>query len=291
MLQLNKMNKELEIIKQFEPSVDEIVARGGMAAVSKYNNDNWIRLPIDGLMCVTRSPSIGGFSFLLLIINQHSSHNFKMEINGDLEIRNLTSFLMLKKSDEEVYCIQFYDNSKQEGFCQELQFLVNRIKSIEAAKRAALAEKKDDGNVVTIYGDDFVKKFPNVEGARKINFFKIYDAKGENLTAETMPVSDLYSPESVQTAGAAKDRSPNNILSHSFALGAAAAATAANQGQAGRPAAGAANVRLPSAGQPGVARPNELTKEDLKNTLIYLLENNNDFINKIHTAYRSMVKK
>ncbi|KAJ6225821.1 hypothetical protein RDWZM_004366 [Blomia tropicalis] len=130
MVDLNELSINLRALRKIDDNIREILFTAGQVAIYYFNSDDdtgkWQRKEIEGALFFVRRSVQPEHAFV--VINKLSTINLVQKITKDFETNIQPPYLMFKNTEDEIYCIWFYDqnnctllNSKIEEIISELK--------------------------------------------------------------------------------------------------------------------------------------------------------------------------
>ncbi|XP_054161488.1 mRNA-decapping enzyme 1A-like [Oppia nitens] len=316
----------LRSLKQIDRNIDEIISLCGQCAVYKFSKDNaeWERKEIEGSMFIVHRLPPDEYSFV--VINRLNTTNMLQTIDRNFDINITLPYLLYKNTLNEIFCIWFYDENDCKKFSQQLNNIINKLsnesnsstqlndifkklcpvttmatvdnngdESHKLASNGGHNGQRSQTQVSTHVSTQIVNQTPTA----KINKMSLRVHDLFQTAGQTMPVipteAFVQNPEDLDDDVITPAMLTNQSSKTNAKEIGVQSSTVLNQ-----PQTMALNVNtsynqnfLPQlmVNKDKVPPSGVLSMEQLKQTLVYLLQNDADFLHSIHTAYVNGVQK
>lgn len=331
MVDLNDDSINLRALRKIDNQIGEILFSAGQVAIYYYNIDEvsgaetnggegpdgdgkWQRKEIEGALFFVRRTSQPEYAFV--VINKLNTINLVQKITKDLETSVQLPYLMYKNTESEIYCVWFYDKDQCVILNQKI------IEVIEKMKKEPLPHLMNNFNGINSgqihpAQADILKKILSMDNKNSVNVLGL-EMETQKLQISKPVVSinpstaELVKPVAQRRSVNLKDLFESTITAK---VPAAAAAAAATRSAVEKPSPMMKTSMMnhepivkgnlptenitscPDTNSNSVHKgkdsehPLYLTMEQLKKSLVYLLQNDADFLHSIHTTYVEVIKK
>jgi hypothetical protein len=317
----------LRTLKCIDDTIDEILQFGGQVAVYKFSFhlNEWERKEIEGSMFVISRKVKPNYAFV--VINRLNTTNMFQTIGHNLDTKLQVPYLLYKNANNEIFCIWFYNESDCLNVGHKLQDIITKLSQENSQSHAPTEEQmnqhKNDifKRLLSVDLNSDEKSHRNSSALhsngqncqqiqiqrRSLQVKDLFESQMASLTITSKPtlpqestqpqpqpqqnfddclLNDVITP-AMLTDQRSKPNEPSNTLVQSqspiiFAPPQQPVLTTTAFGHNYKPI-------VQSADRSQTVQT--LTMEQLKQTLIHLLQTDADFLHSIHNAYIAAVKK
>lgn len=309
----------LRSLRQMESTIDQILLNCGQCAVYKFSNtsNEWERKEIEGSMFVVHRQTPQQ-SYAFVVINRLNTTNMLQTIDRNFDINQTVPYLLYKNSQNEIFCIWFYNENDCKNFGQSLQKIIDKLSEEnnhqsqpDILKKLFQMDLNDERSPLRNHSNGTaVIRTPATTGPtgqpQKISL-QVHQLFEHTMAAQSVPqlpvipseahnledslLNDVITPAMLTSQARAKppESEPNALpLSQSpMTLG-------------GHPQVSISAIPVNPVythnyigigKEKPAGQPNHLTMEQLKQTLVHLLQNDADFLHSIHSAYVNAISK
>ena len=301
-------------------------------AVYKFSNasNEWERKEIEGSMFVVHRQTPQQ-SYAFVVINRLNTTNMLQTIDRNFDINITIPYLLYKNSQNEIFCIWFYNENDCINFGQSLQKIIDKLSEennqhnntqpdilkklfqmdLNNDERSVLRGHTNGGAVGRASGPSngptgqpqklslqVHQLFEShTMSAQSVSQLPVIPSEAQNL--EDSFLNDVITPAMLTSQTRVitvkpPDADSINILPHPQSPMTAMSTCAQIQTSAPIPVnhVYTHNFNLPVASKDkSLGQANHLTMEQLKQTLVHLLQNDADFLHSIHSAYVNGISK
>ena len=309
----------LRSLKQMDAHIDEIVLSCGQCAVYKFSNSSneWERKEIEGSMFVVHRQIAPNYGFV--VINRLNTTNMFQSIDHNFDINITIPYLLYKNSKNEIFCIWFYNENDCKNFSERLQQIIAKLSEVnnhllqtqsnpnDILKKLFTmdinAEERGLSQRTQLNGQNSRMPIqPTVSAQPQKLSLQVHQLFESHMGAQAMPaipseaqtledpiLSDVITPAMLTNQSSKPKAIPNESLS----LVQSQSPIAFSQQSIGVTNTSVYNqTYLPlMVSKDNSKGPSPLTMEQLKQTLIHLLQSDADFLHSIHSAYIQAIKK
>lgn len=317
----------LRTLRQIDESISSILLFGGQVAVYKYSFgiNEWERKEIEGSMFVIERKVIPNYGFI--VINRLNTTNMFQLIAHNMDTKVQVPYLLYKNAINEIYCIWFYNEMDCVHVSDKLQFIVNKLQTQENSqsndnKGLTCGQSKND--ILKRLLSVELNSSDSDKLQRNTTIVSNILANGQTLIPtqsqpqrRSLQVKDLFESQMASLSIASKPELPVELSQHNFddCLILNDVITPAmltdhnsksktnttetlntlllNQKTTQSPIPFtpiATNYLSNSVSEKSGGIPS-LTMEQLKQTLVHLLQNDADFLHSIHNAYIASINR
>lgn len=297
----------LRALQKMDPTIKDILQEFGQVAVYYYTeNKKWERKNIEGPLFFcrrTRNPT----DFAFVVINRLNTQNLFQELFVGLETSVTSPYFMYKSQDDDILCIWFYEEKNATAFedyikktmellkpsdkpttsSEILQMIMKQYKNKEgesdAGRRLLLNDELPRHQMNSSTLSNYFSSSLNFNGTSSLKSLNqsngeignVKPIKQELAQPGDNPRQSLVIVPSKETNSVNR---LNNVIS-------------TNTTDCPKPMSSLPHALAAKLHKTNSDGPLHLTMEQLKQTLVYLLQNDADFLHTIHTAYVSQIKK
>lgn len=331
MVDLNDDSINLRALRKIDNQIGEILFSAGQVAIYYYNIDEnsgaetnggegldgdgkWQRKEIEGALFFVRRTSQPEYAFV--VINKLNTINLVQKITKDLETSVQLPYLMYKNTESEIYCVWFYDKDQCVILNQKIIEVIEKMKKEPLPHLMNNFNGINSGQIQHPAQADILKKMLCMDNNKNsVNALELETQKlqiSQPVVSIIPSAAELVKPVAQRRSVNLKDLFESTITSK---VPAAVAAAAASRTVVEKPSPLTktpmmnhepivkANlptdnlIPIPETNSNSVHKgkdselPLYLTMEQLKKSLVYLLQNDADFLHSIHTTYVEAIKK
>ena len=331
MVDLQDDSINLRALRKIDDNIKEILFSAGQVAIYYFNIDSeqWKRKEIEGALFFVKRNTQSEYAFV--VINKLSTMNLVQRITKDFETNLQLPYLMYKNTENEIYCVWFYDKDNCITLNQKIAEIIEKMK-----KNPPLSHSINNLNGLNSTSNstnsDLLKMILSVENnapeienqalqvlppaelpikpiaqRRSFNLKDLFESHltisniGDSSTSIKAEENNVHNKPEIETPyqfireGKMKNNPPSKMSANSFPNN--------NEDIDSKPVKPAFDnflqqnsAKLPQNSLFETKKSDSenslyLTMEQLKKTMIYLLQNDADFLHSIHTAYVTAIKK
>ncbi len=312
----------LRTLKCIDDSIDEILQFGGQVAVYKFSFllNEWERKEIEGSMFIISRKVRPNYAFV--VINRLNTTNMFQTIGHNLDTKLQVPYLLYKNANNEIFCIWFYNESDCLNIGHKLQDIINKLSQENSQSQASTEEQTNQ------HKNDIFKRLLSVDlnsddkrnssalnsngqncqqmqtQRRSVQVKDLFELQMASLTITSKPalpqestqpqqnfdeclLNDVITP-AMLTDQRSKPNEPSNTLVQSQSP--IIFAPTQQQPVLNTTTFGHNYKPIIQSTDRSPTVPT-LTMEQLKQTLIHLLQTDADFLHSIHNAYIAAVNR